>query len=323
MAGNSITYTLAGDSTSLERTFANVGSSATRMAGDLDKADGKARGLGSAMDSVGGAVGNQESKFMGAADLLDGLGGAFGLPTEGATGLFRAFGDLSGGFEIVQGVLGQVGGALSTLAGKIGLTSAAQAVWNGIQAAFNAIMAVNPVVLVTIALVALGAAIVVAYQKSETFRNIVQGAFNTVRGAAEAFWGFLSGLGQKIWGIAGTVKDALIWPYKTAFNLIAKAWNNTVGKIGFELPSWVPGGIGGKGFHFPQIPELHTGGIIPGVPGSEVPIMALAGEEVRPLAAASGSGNVTIVVQGSVITERDLGRIVADALRQNKLIGVT
>ena len=47
-----------------------------------------------------------------------------------------------------------------------------------------------------------------------------------------------------------------------------------------------------------------------------------AGERVS-ARGAGGPGGVTIIVQGSVITERDLGRVVAGALRQNRLIGVT
>lgn len=52
-------------------------------------------------------------------------------------------------------------------------------------------------------------------------------------------------------------------------------------------------------------PELFT----PGRSGSITPNHAL--------------GGVTVVVQGSVITERDLGRVFADAMRDNALIGVS
>ncbi|MGN1299966.1 MAG: hypothetical protein ACI4VC_01275, partial [Clostridia bacterium] len=38
-------------------------------------------------------------------------------------------------------------------------------------------------------------------------------------------------------------------------------WNNTVGKISFEVPDWIPG-MGGKGFSVPKIPEFATGGIV-------------------------------------------------------------
>ncbi|WP_234442831.1 phage tail tape measure protein [Streptomyces sp. FxanaA7] len=56
------------------------------------------------------------------------------------------------------------------------------------QAVLNSVMALNPFVLVAIALVALGVALVVAYKKSETFRNIVQAAFKAISVAALWLW---------------------------------------------------------------------------------------------------------------------------------------
>jgi hypothetical protein len=315
MAGNQITLTLAGDSKSLERTFDRVGAGAKDMAGDLNSASADAKKFGSSMDNVGASVGGAEGKFMGTADLLDGLGSAFGLPTDQAVGLTRAFGDLSGGFEVVQGFLTSGLGKVKDFAAAIVHSSVVTKAWTGIQAAFNAVMALNPAILIGAAIVALGVALVVAYQKSETFRNIVNGALNAVKGVAETLANFFTGLPGKLWGIAGAIKDALLWPYKTAFNLIAKAWNNTVGRISFQAPDWVPG-LGGKGFSVPKIPEFHTGGIVPGTPGSEVPIMALAGERVSPLAQSrngDGSG-LTVIVQGNVLDGRQLGQLVRNAL---------
>ena len=41
----------------------------------------------------------------------------------------------------------------------------------------------------------------------------------------------------------------------TAFNAIARAWNNTVGSLSFEVPGWVPG-LGGKGWDVPDLPTV-------------------------------------------------------------------
>ncbi len=304
MAGNTVSLTFAGDATSLDRTFDKVGAGAKEMASDLDSAGSKARGFGGAIDAAGATVSDQESKFMGSADVLDGLGGAFGLPTEGATGLMRAYGDMAGGLEGAKAMLSTAAGALGTLASKTGLASAATAVWTGIQTAFNAVMALNPAILITAAIVGLGLAIVVAYQKSETFRNIVQGAFNTVRGAAEDVWYFIEGFANKVWGVASAIMDALLWPYKTAFNLVAKFWNNTVGSLSFSVPSWVPG-LGGKGFSMPKLPTFHAGGTVPGPTGAEVPILALGGERILPPGQSAGAGPMVIqlVVDRQVLTE--------------------
>lgn len=99
------------------RAFDNVGDSSKRMAAKVDDST-------TSHTRLGERVGSNEQKFMGTADLLDGLGGAFGLPTEKATGLFRAFGDLSGGFEIVSGIMPAVTGMFPRMAGAMSFISA-------------------------------------------------------------------------------------------------------------------------------------------------------------------------------------------------------
>ena len=281
MAGNTVTLTFAGDSASLERSLSNVGSKAVSMAGDFDKAEAKSRSFAGAIDGAAGAADASESKFMGAADLLDGLGGAFGLPTEGATNMMRSFGDLTGGFTALAPMVGGLKTMMSGLATTM----------------------MTPPMGIILLIGAVAAALVLAYQKSETFRDVVKGAFDIVKKAAEDVWGFISSLPEKLMNIGGAIKDAVLWPYKTAFNLVAKAWNNTVGNLSFEVPDWVPG-LGGKGFSMPKLPEFHQGGTVPGQPGSEVPILAMAGETVTP--AGSGAGGTTVVqlvIDRQVITE--------------------
>jgi hypothetical protein len=55
-----------------------------------------------------------------------------------------------------------------------------------VTAAWNAVLLMNPIGLVIIAVAALVAGLVVAYQRSETFRDIVNGAFDAVKRAASA-----------------------------------------------------------------------------------------------------------------------------------------
>ncbi|MFI6032947.1 phage tail tape measure protein [Streptomyces sp. NPDC051315] len=56
------------------------------------------------------------------------------------------------------------------------------------QALLNAVMALNPFVLIAIAVVALGAALVIAWKKSETFKNIVMAAWQGIQTAAMWAW---------------------------------------------------------------------------------------------------------------------------------------
>src|SRR3546814_18759321 len=65
--------------------------------------------------------------------------------------------------------------------------------WAAAQWLLNAAMAANPVGLVILAIAALVAIVIVAYQKSETFRKIVGKAFEWVQKAAASAWEWIKG----------------------------------------------------------------------------------------------------------------------------------
>lgn len=321
MAGNTVQITFAGDSRSLERTFSRVGGGAKDMAADMDKAGGEVRRFGDRIDTMNESVDSSEGRFMGAADLLDGLGSAFGLPVDGAVNMARAFGDMAGGITgfvvpAVQRVLGMLGLQTAATTAQTTATGAATAAQGGL----NAVLAANPIGVVVIAIGALVGAFVLAWKHSETFRDVVRGALNTVRGVAESLWDFFRTLPDKLGSIGGRIVDVLTWPYRTAFNAIARLWNDTVGRLSFEIPSWVPGGLGGKGFSMPRLPTFHQGGIVPGNPGQAIPILAMAGETVIP----AGRGGTTIVVNfnGIVGDPTAAARQIDTILRQARDRGV-
>jgi hypothetical protein len=94
----------------------------------------------------------------------------------------------------------------------------------------------------------------------DNVKNIAVGVFDSIGGAVATWYG----------GVRKYI-DALYSAFKTVFNGIAKIWNNTIGKLSFKVPDWVPG-IGGKGFDVPDIPMLAEGGIVTG------PTLAMIGE---------------------------------------------
>ena len=186
-----------------------------------------------------------------------------------------------------------LGVAFGGIAAAVVITNTAMKAWTVIttaatvaQKAFNLAMAASPWVLATAAIVAIGVAVVAAYKKFEPFREIVDKIGAALK---SAFTGTVDAV--------KAVVNAYLSIYKGLFNAIAKAWNNTIGKLSFKIPGWVPG-IGGKGFDVPNIPELAQGGIVTG------PTLALIGEAgpeaVVPLDRANGMGttNVTINVNG-------------------------
>jgi len=88
--------------------------------------------------------------------------------------------------------------------------------------------------------------------------------------ATSIFGGLKTGFGAVVSAIRGYV-ETLVGIYKGLFNGIASVWNNTVGKLSFKVPDWVPG-LGGKGFDVPNIPMLADGGIV------TAPTVAMIGE---------------------------------------------
>ena len=189
-----------------------------------------------------------------------------------------------------------VAGVIGGIAAAVVLVNAAMSAWTAIttaftvvQAAFNAVMALNPITLIIIGVVALVAALVIAYKKFEGFRNLVDGVFKFLK-TAVGLW--VDGV-KLYFGTVYTI-------FKTLFNGIASLWNNTIGKLSFKFPSFVPG-LGGKGFEVPNIPMLAEGGIVPYRPGGTLAIVGEAGPEaVIPLSkmGSMGGNNVTIHVNG-------------------------
>lgn len=185
-----------------------------------------------------------------------------------------------GTFKLVAGAIGAI--ALSIMA-------------------INFAMAANPLTLIALGIGALIGVLVLAYKRFESFRNIVDAVFGAIK-----WW---------VTNVTIPVVESLLGIFKTVFNGIGKIWNNTVGKISFEVPSWVPG-VGGKGFKMPKIPMLADGGLI--MNGATLAVVGEAGPEaVIPLdrmsefTGGNGAGNnITIHVNGG-----DPNAIV-DALRR-------
>ncbi|HET9381328.1 MAG TPA: phage tail tape measure protein, partial [Streptomyces sp.] len=110
--------------------------------------------------------------------------------------------------------------------------------WAVAQGLLNSVMALNPFVLAAIAVIALGAALVVAYKKSEQFRAIVTAAWTAIAAGAMWLWNTVLSptfsaisMGARILATALTVAVAL--PVIAAFKLLAAVgmwlWNAGLG----------------------------------------------------------------------------------------------
>lgn len=204
------------------------------------------------------------------------------------------------------------------------IKNATLAAWNAVVGAVSA--AVNAVV----------GAWNWAFSMASSIWHSVYGAVNSaIGGVVSAFdWvvrkggeliGWFTGLPATLANALVDVGNIILAPYKWAFNAIAKAWNNSVGRLHFSIPKWVPG-LGGNGFSMPTIPYLAKGGdiaragaVVVGDAGPEV-LNLPAGARVTPLsgsgAPAAGGGGDTYVfnIGGSVVSERQLIDIVRAGL---------
>jgi hypothetical protein len=198
------------------------------------------------------------------------------------------------------------------VAGAIATVSAAVLIFNaavGIATLVNTLFALSltaaqiaMVGFITLGVAVLIAALIALYLKFDIVKKVVDTVFK----------GMLTG-GKAVFDGLTKYFTAIFNIYKSLFNGIAKLWNGTVGKLEFEIPSWIPV-IGGKGFSVPEIPMLADGGIVTG------PTLAMIGERgpeaVIPLSGRnSGMGNYTININGGLGSSAEIGTAVVNAIR--------
>ncbi len=199
------------------------------------------------------------------------------------------------------------------------IATAAASVANAAVVAASWLLAFAPVIIVVAIVVAL---VVVIIKNWDTIKQVIADGWNWIKDKTVEVWDavydFVSGIITTVTDFVGdeidrqlafftaipgfigdalsTVADAITAPFTTGFSGIKTAWNNTVGGLGFSVPSWVPG-IGGKEF---RIPTLARGGVVTS------PTIAMIGEagpeRVTPLNGPDdpgrGGGPMTLIIRG-------------------------
>lgn len=190
--------------------------------------------------------------------------------------------------------LGLITPLLTAVIGVTSLVTAAQWAWNAAQLA-------SPTTWIVVGIVALIGIIALLVVKWDWVKEKGAAAWRWIRDAASNTWDWMKKIPRWIGDTFASIGSAISRPFKAAFNSVADAWNNTVGALSWTVPGWVPG-IGGNSLSVPDIPRFHTGGTVPGPPGTEVPIIAMAGEEVSlPGRDPGGSTTVVVTLDGEVL----------------------
>lgn len=290
--------------------FKTGGDEGSTFGGILVKFKGWA---GTAASSIGGAASGSWSTFTGllstGATNAKALGG--NIVTAAGKAASAVGSGLQAGATAVASVATSAGAAAVNL-GRAGIAYAATGVKAGIGAiatsasavatwaattatgawaiatgTLNTVMDANPIVLVGIAVVALVAAVILAYQHFTIFRDLVHDAWHVVGDAAEGAWrdvikpvfdafkravddipgGFdtaVRGIDTAWHKVGGVLATPVNWAIQYVYNDgLAALWNGVVGHIGLgslKLP--LLSKIGSP----PPAPKLASGGIVPAGP---------------------------------------------------------
>lgn len=146
-----------------------------------------------------------------------------------------------GGF--ILGLVGTLGAFMKIMQLVRGLTMA----WWVAQNLLNLSFLANPITWIVLGVVALVAAIIIAYKKSATFRKIVDGAFHAVLGAVKAVWNWV----KHNWPL---ILVALLAPFLIGVILIAKNWDKI--KAGAKIAvDWIKEKFSGLITFFKTLPK--------------------------------------------------------------------
>lgn len=269
-----ITVVFEGEERDAVKAFDNVGESSRRMAKQVDDS-------ATSHVRLGERVGANEAKFRGAADLMDGLGTTFGLSTEKATMLTRGLSDMSGGFEIVSGLIPSITGMFPGLAGAMTLISA------------------HPLIVGLL----VGGAIIAGLILLEKKFGLVSSAVHGLGDAMNAAWN--DGIKPAINLIIGGV-ELMARAYALPFTLLSK-----IPGVGSLIPS---------GLANIHLPRLDVGGTVLQTGIAVVHRGEVVSPATGSSPSLSAGGTINIYIAGTVVTERQVIDLVHEGLldKQNR-----
>jgi hypothetical protein len=303
---NTLVLKFSGEPAGLSQAFDTVGRDAEQMA---DRTAESANRMAERFDYVSG----QSSMLSGGiGDIGGSLTAAFG--EDSAIGAFGAEMERVG--TILMAVTG-MSDLLLFATNNLKLAQARAAIAGKAQAAsqwlMNTAMLASPLTWILAGILLVVAAVVLIATKTDWFSRAWRASWGWVKSAAANTWEYLKKIPGWVGSAFSKVAEFISRPYRAAFNAIARAWNSTVGRLSWTVPGWVPG-IGGNSISVPNLPTFHSGGIIPGVVGTAVPFMGIAGERVSGL--ASRGGGATTVVAGDELIRVLLERIATEVKRR-------
>jgi hypothetical protein len=286
-----VTLTLAGDEKKLTEAFDRVGAASKSMADKVDDSSKTMSHAGERFETATESFDTLDTRAMGFRDTLTGLQDGFQGLTNDSDSLLDTLlllgfgiGDLASGF--VNFLLPMLKTFWTTL-----VESVIPAVWS-----FTSALLANPITWVVIGIIALIAIIVLLVKHWDWVKEAASNAAGWVRDRWNDLMGWFAGIPAWFGRIFGAVGDAIAGAFKGALNWVIDRLNWLVDRAndliyGINLVnpfSDIPA--------IPHIPRMHTGGVVPGPPGSETMAILQAGEQVTSAGSASGGGAVALYV---------------------------
>lgn len=279
------------------------------MASEVDTASRKVDDAGSRMGAAAEGADQLGSKSSQAAGGLGDLGGAIsaipgplgalgtGMETlapsvMGVTGAMD-LANLALESNVVQTARAKAAGAAKAVTDKV--VTASTKAWAAGQWLLNAALSANPIGIVVVAVAALVAGIVLAYNKSETFRNIVQ----TAMGAAKTAVGWVVDRVKDVVGVVQNVIDkvpSMSGPFSVAGTLIKgyiELWLAPL-RLAVDAVQWLLDHVGKIGGVLSHVPGLGR------TTGTSVPVAAVPLSTAATGATTGGTTQVYITVEGAL-----------------------
>ena len=288
-----VTLTLAGDEKKLTEAFERVGAASKSMSDQVDDSSKTMRTAGDRFEATTERFDTLDTRAMGFRDTLTGLQDGFKGLTDDSDSLLDTLlllgfgiGDLASGF--VNFLLPMLRTFWTTL-----VESVIPAVWS-----FTSALLANPITWVVIGIAALIAIIVLLVKHWDWVKEAASNAAGWVRDRWNDLMGWFAGIPAWFGRIFGAVGDAISGAFKGALNWVIDRLNWLVDRAndliyGINLVNPfndIPA--------IPHIPRMHTGGVVPGAPGTESLAILQAGERVTAANSAAGGGAVTIAFTG-------------------------
>lgn len=152
-----------------------------------------------------------------------------------SSGLGPAWDAVSSALAPVKPLLGPIGAGLAVAAGVIGTVVAVTKAWAIAQGILNAVLAINPVVLIVAAILGLVAALILAWRKSETFRNVVMAVWNGIKAGVSAAVNAVKGAVSAAWN---AIKGATSATWNAIKAVISGVWKGIVAAVKGYIAVW-------------------------------------------------------------------------------------